>query len=307
MKKQNTQNTQQPTQSKGIFIGGLVLLGIGYLASLFLTSEESTKITQRVELSQETKNSLNQLSLTGVETDTGKRLETVANSGTNWSMSPFGTGKPLEEIKEEKRKFVKPNTEWKTRTISGIAYVFGEGNPREVALSQTQLRDISKKCGTVSDPNNEGYLCKEGDGYVTPEVENYLKAALSDPNWEMLLTRCEENLRYDEFPPYQQPPSLYPNQSGIISFSIVAHTDFLDINKWIIIDENGRKSFDFWRVYALQNFLYHHTEKWFLDTEYPRKSDGSIMQFTVKNCVDIYAGSIMSNINQATTVYRSAD
>jgi hypothetical protein len=45
-------------------------------------------------------------------------------------MSPFGSGKP--NMEEEKPKFKKPNLEWKMRTINGITYVFGEGNPREV-------------------------------------------------------------------------------------------------------------------------------------------------------------------------------
>ena len=67
----------------------------------------------------------------GVETDTAKRLETMAHSGTHWGMSPFGSGKPLEVAQQV---FTTPNTEWKTRTITlkdgrVVTYRFGDGDP----------------------------------------------------------------------------------------------------------------------------------------------------------------------------------
>jgi hypothetical protein len=159
------------------------------------------------------------ISQSGIETDTGKRLETLANSGTHWGMSPFGSGKPLTE--EKKPEFKKPNTEWKTRTLSGITYVFGEGNPKGVALDKHQLQTIRQKCGTQSDPDNIGYLCKESDGYVTPEVEKYLNLALSDNNFGHF-SQC--------FPP---------------NILYITAPNFLDIDTLLFIDSNtGRKEID---------------------------------------------------------------
>jgi hypothetical protein len=123
-----------------------------------------------------------------VETDMGKRLKTYANSGTDWGMSPFGSGKPLEEVEEEKPQFVKPNTEWKTRTISGVTYVFGEGNPREVALPESEMKGCSWQEGG-------DYCTDNGAGYVDPLLEKLVYDVLSSPDWEPLLENCEKDFR----------------------------------------------------------------------------------------------------------------
>lgn len=85
-----------------------------------------------------TKNNFSQGS--GVEVDSLKRLETVAQSGSKWGMSPFGSGKPLEEEEDDP-------LEWKTRTLSGITYVFGEGNPKEVAINNSKINNYWKNGG----------------------------------------------------------------------------------------------------------------------------------------------------------------
>ncbi len=229
------QNTQQQTQWKGIFIGVLVLLGIGYLVSVILMKEESAKTNQRVELSQEANNSLNQLSSTGIETDTGKRLTTLASSGTNWGMSPFGSGKPLEEVKEEKPKFQKPNTEWKTRTLSGITYVFGEGNPREVALSASALQQEMRACEIT--PGSMARICREGYyGYLTPAIEQALKQVLESPLWVEYITQCEKEY-------FRQMP-LGSDSHAFFQKYILTH-GALDISRFIIVDSStGRKELD---------------------------------------------------------------
>ena len=238
-----------------------------------------------------------------VETDTGKRLETFSNSGTDWGMTPFGSGKPLEEAEEETPRFQKPNTEWKTRTLSGITYVFGEGNPREVALNQLELENLRKKCGTELDPENTGYLCKETDGYVNADVEKYLFAALSDPNWETLITECKQNLTYNEefFPSESE---IANNQNGI-TFSIIVNSDFLDIENWIYIDHSGRKTIDFKRLHAFQEWLSAGFEVSWKQREWPRHQDGSEWVFKNPTCVDIYGADILRNLVLARVTYLS--
>lgn len=227
-----------------------------------------------------------------IEIDSLKRLETVSNSGVSWGMSPFGSGKPLTE--EEKLVFKKPNTEWNTRTISGVTYVFGDGNPEKVSLNQEQLQEFKEKCNNSNDPNNSGYLCKEEDGYVTPEVEKYIKAALSDPNWENLLTNCEINLRHYTNQT-QEYYNYYPNKDGFINFNIVAHTDFLDINKWITIDNTGRKSISIDRIISLNNWIASATKSVWVDYY----GTATATPWENQECVDKYGANIMQNLTLA--------
>lgn len=274
----------------------ILLLGVAtiYFYYGFRGGETSTQTnTQKPTVSAEI-----------IETDTGKRLETYANSGTDWGMTPFGSGKPLTEAEKEKPQFVKPNTEWKTRTISGVTYVFGEGNPREVALSQTELENLRKKCGSESDPNNLGYLCKETDGYVSPGVEKYLLDALSDPNWETLLTECKENLTYNEefFPSESE---IANNQNGI-TFSTIVNSDFLDIENWIYIDHSGRKTIDFKRLHAFQEWLSAGFEVYWKQREWPIHPDGTKWIFKNPTCVDTYGADILRNLVLARVTYLNA-
>ena len=240
MKKQNI---QQQTRWKNIFIVSGIILCIWYLASTILTNEESHRINSGVQLSQETKNALSQSSLTGVETDTGKRLETLANSGTAWGMSPFGTGKPLEEEKKPKVKFQKPNTQWKTRILSGVTYVFGEGNPREVALSRSQIETFRK---SVSNKNDYGDY-----GYVTPSIEKSLREFLDDQNWKYFVyCFSQENYQTNTIPWEQR-----KNKSSLYIQDLV-QVGFLDIESFLLIDRSTqRKELNTEKVIPLKWFL----------------------------------------------------
>jgi hypothetical protein len=262
----------------------LLLTGVATIYFYYGFRSESIQTntdTQKPTISAET-----------VETDMGKRLKTYANSGTDWGMSPFGSGKPLTEV-EKKPKFQKPNTEWKTRTISGVTYVFGEGNPREVAITTESLKQLKEKCGTISDPDNLGYLCKEMDGYVTPNVEEAILAVLSDPHWEDLLGKCEENLRH--------------NEDRSFTYDGLFHTDFFDINHWITIDWNGKKELNIQRTFQLEMFLYHRTDAWYKETEYPINiPDGSTKKFqNGYDCVDTYGKDIINNLSLAIAYYKA--
>ena len=145
----------------GIIISGLVLVG-GYFAVQNNTPSQSDGV--------------NTISQSGIETDTGKRLETVANSGTGWGMSPFGSGKPLTE-EEKQPEFKKPNTEWKTRTLSGITYVFGEGNPKSV----------HEKFETFQGWDQNGYI---DSNTVRPKVEILLAQFLANPMLVTVTNKC---------------------------------------------------------------------------------------------------------------------
>lgn len=247
----------------------------------------------------------------GVETDSLKRLENYSKSGTIWGMSPFGSGNPIVEANTKKPVFKKPITEWKSRSVTlqdgrTLYYEFGNGNPREVALTTEDMKLKTRNCGTSSDPNNTGYLCKDYDGYVTPEVEKYLLAALSDPNWEPLFTKCEEHLRYGEDSlNYPVPPAYTsPYSSNNLTYDIVAYTDFFDINNWMSIDAEGRKHLDEMKVINLQDFIQKKTKRWFEQTEYPMsiRNDAIIgpKEFTNGiDCVDNYGGRILDNLSMA--------
>ena len=230
---------------------------------------------------------------TGIETDTGKRLETFGNSGTNWGMSPFGSGKPLEE--EKKPEFKKPNTEWKTRTLSGITYVFGEGNPKEVGLNPEQIEHIGKNCETYESGKNlyDAGFCNPETGklkYLSPEAENHILAALSDPNWEKLATKCENNFRVIETSDTFQNAIGNPNS---LYFERVFTPGFLDIDNFVSVEANtGWKKLNTERTINLSQFIMGAMEYGRIDTKNP-----------YGNCVDIYGKNIVEHLIKATDSY----
>lgn len=204
----------------------ILLLGVAtiYFYYGFRGGETSTQTnTQKPTVSAEI-----------IETDTGKRLETYANSGTDWGMTPFGSGKPLTEAEKEKPQFVKPNTEWKTRTLNingqWITYEFGKGNPIQLALTPLNIQEESRACEL--NPSPLPRICREGMyGYITPEVEQGLKQTLESPLWENLIVKCEKeysvSIDYIQF-----------NQN-------ILAPQALDISRFLIIDpDTGRKELE---------------------------------------------------------------
>jgi hypothetical protein len=202
-----------------------------------------------------------------VETDTSKRLESLGNSGSVLTVSPFGSGKPLAE--EPKQKFQKPNTEWKARTINGITYRQGEGNPVGAkALSEKEI-EAYKNC--VREPELSQVSCglpdDRANGYVTAELERDLIILLSHKNWEPILTKCEQHFRKYEFSDWE------------VTYDKVMNEDAMNIENMITIDpENGRKEL----IYG--NF--GHLNSWFRNAlrEKDRNfTDSDIFKFN--NCI----------------------
>jgi len=89
--------------------------------------------------------------------------DTSSQSKTAWGMSPFGGGEPIKE--EVKPKFKKPNLEWRSKSVNGLAYIFGEGNPKEVALTDEQIKDLFSR--------------NEITTYMTKDAEHYMFNLLS--------------------------------------------------------------------------------------------------------------------------------
>ena len=176
---------------------------------------------------------INTISQSGIETDTGKRLETIANSGTQWGMSPFGSGKPLIE-EEKKPEFKKPNTEWKTRTLQladgrWMTYEFGKGNPKEVGLTEKEKK-IYENCNFEEDKRvwSCGSIGNEVFGYITPDVEKDLITLLKHPAWEKVLTECRSQFETNEYPTTQDDDTNYMR---------IMSSGWMDMEKMFWIDE----------------------------------------------------------------------
>jgi len=163
------------------------------------------------------------------ETDSLKRLEIYGNSGANWGMSPFGSGKPLKE-EEEQLRFKKPNLEWKTRTINGLTYVFGEGNPKEVEpkIDMTKKYEIAEL------------------SYVNQETEKNLLLFLSNPTLENVINKCG----------YLVKPDTSSNSILLNNLpNSINQTDF-SIDKTLYIDQKtGQKMIDNDRLSALEYII----------------------------------------------------
>jgi len=149
------------------YIFSVVTLSLfGIIGGYLYLSQESTQFS---------------LSSRSNESDLVSRLRTFSGADSKWGQSPFSSGTPVvSESKEDSSPNIpQPNTLWetKTRQINGktVTYVFGEGNPKEVALTGDALKD---------------HWRKNGKGYMTPEAEMALKAFLSNPSLPYFINKC---------------------------------------------------------------------------------------------------------------------
>ncbi len=239
-----------------VILGSISYLGMNY---------------KKEQLSQELILTIPEIS-SGNTSSTGK---TLSNSGSNQSGSMSSSGNTTT--------FRKPNTEWKTRTLSGITYVFGEGNPKEVALNDSDIEEMSRKCQDLSQLDDLVYrdTCIGNPSgiprpiYVYPEVEKLLFSALSDSDWNNLISKCQDSFSYAE--QTWNLPTGYYNE--------LLNLDDLDINKFISINGGtGRKTFDFQRASQLIK-----------DLERAKTDDGS--------CIDMYGSNIVVHLKEAVDWY----
>lgn len=92
------------------------------------------------------------------------------------------------------------DSSWETKTIYGkdgnpITYVFGEGNPKEVALSDEEFKKLPEKVLE----ERVAFLT-----YMTPEAENAMKEFLDNPDLPYVIEKCYKELNWygtDNFRP----------------------------------------------------------------------------------------------------------
>ncbi len=189
-----------------------------------------------------------------------------------------------------------PNLEWESRDVTladgrTLHYVFGEGNPKEVALSPEEFKKAQDQCPTATDADYIRSFCSEESGYMSSEVEKYLLLALSDAGWTDLLTSCKENLTHGDI-------SIDPSDPLRPNFSSVSQSGYADMNNWITIDDQGRKNLNAGRLLYLMQWLRAGTDASWKDYNGEEPSP-----YSDKTCVDRYAGDILKNLSLAMQYY----
>ena len=154
--------------------------------------------------------------------------------------------------------FHMPNLEWKSRDVTladgrTIHYVFGEGNPEEVALDQEGLEKLAVQC----ENDHSGTLAIAGicDGesgrplYVSPEIEYLLVSSLASEDWQNLFKFCKDAIQFGDglFP---------PENTDRLRFDEVFGSGFLDISNFLSVDKDtGFKKIDRQKLWQITNFL----------------------------------------------------
>ncbi|MBX9809799.1 hypothetical protein K2X92_05405 [Candidatus Gracilibacteria bacterium] len=296
----------KPIQKYIILTIGLSLfLLLGYIG---FQNHGSSQLDESLHI--ETNTNLNPHINTGANNT--PKPTTLSDSGNVWGGNPFQTGttntgegtKP-ETPKPQPTKvvFQKPNTEWKSRTLSGITYVFGEGNPKEVALDEIGIQKLATDCADmprsvdITPTNLRAVMLWENDycdaetsrpRYLSRQVEFHLMMALSHPNWQELYTKCEANFRFGD--------SRRVDSSGpFLTFDQVFLSGTLDINNFILIDKKmGWKKLNTSLLSQLTRFL---------ESAQLIAGRGEVTENPHGDCVDIYGQDILDNLQKVLYYY----
>jgi len=278
------QNTQQRTQWKGIFMGICILAVIGYLASVILTEEESAPASSVSVISSETRNS------TSTSAILTKEESTLASSGTETKLPPCNLVNPFSGAtdckKEEKAKFVKPNTEWKMRTLNingrWLTYEFGKGNPASVDLKESELKGCSfQEAGAP-------YCTDNGDGYVDATLEKALIDLFNLPNWNQIITNCQQQFLDTD---NRKPPFRADTQDEI-NFSVLQNlSSYISMEDIIVVNpETGRKNISRAGYQKLMNiFWYVGSATWY-------SHNAETIEPNYSKCVDTYGAPIINSL-----------
>jgi hypothetical protein len=179
-----------------------------------------------------------------------------------------------------KPQFKKPNTEWTARTITlsdgrVLTYRFGEGNPEGANPLTEEEKELYKKCyynTTVHDmdcPPVDGIGFR--NGYITPDIERLFLELINHPNWEKVLTNCEQQFRQYEDISSTSDTSLH----GFVTYDTMLNGKALDPENLIWIDgTTGRKQLHL----VLQGWLRSAMLAGI-------KNDGSVNLETINNCI----------------------
>ncbi|MBX9809546.1 hypothetical protein K2X92_04120 [Candidatus Gracilibacteria bacterium] len=213
---------------------------------------------------------------TNTSTNILKPDSTISNSENLWGGNPFQTG-TTSTGETTKPEFKKPNTEWKTRTLSGITYVFGEGNPKEVALPESEMKGCSYQEGG-------DYCTDNGAGYVDPILEKLVYDLLTSPDWVPLLQHCEKDFRIvDSFLQRDHPHAP-------ITYNTLVHLgQYISLEEVFVVNpQTGRKNIakeGYRKLVSLYGYLQMGTS-YFGGNPYPG----------ISQCVDTYALNIANKL-----------
>lgn len=216
---------------KKISILAFTLLLISFVGTILVQNEqtEDGRESEKITISH----SGESIVQSGIESDTIERLKTHSESGTDWGMNPFGSGKPIEKESPQKLVFRMPNTEWKTRTLSGITYEFGKGNPKEVV---PKLKDYNI-------PEQDYFH----DEIVRPRTELLLAQFLSNPMLVTTINKCGALIQPNPHS-QSQVERNFPNSLFTADFSIQ--------NILYIDPVSGRKYLEWERLDALGSAIF---------------------------------------------------
>jgi hypothetical protein len=163
------------------------------------------------------------------------------------------------------------NTTWKPRTLSGVYYQFGVGNPSETDKSVEELMEMNKKCldnytpdlcdeRSISNQGEYAGVLTNDDGTfkefdrkpsrMTPEIEYLVYSFLSNPLIRQSSEKCGEFFWPDDMPGR----IIYPQEDmGEVSPENWWKPYRIDINQLIVINPNtGRKELNIDPIWTLR-------------------------------------------------------
>jgi hypothetical protein len=206
----------------------------------------------------------------GLVSDLANPFSSGSSSGSVEELSSK-TGNTLMNTRTTETPEMVYNTTWTPRTLSGVYYQFGVGNPKETDKSVEELMEMNKKClenyvpescddriislqgeyiGVIT--NDDGTF-KEFDrkpSRMTPEIEQRVLAFISNP-----LLRKSTELCGDMFWPDDMPGRvIYPQEdmSEVMSENWWKPYQ-IDINHLILINPStGRKEFNIGPIWTLR-------------------------------------------------------
>jgi hypothetical protein len=163
--------------------------------------------------------------------DAKKKKDTASNTG--WPLNPFNKGKIVTGSQSNMPVFRTPLLTWQTKTIRGIKYTFGAGNPAEVTPKREDYEDD---------------FDYSHDNVVTVETEKNLLAFLSNPTLENVLNKCGMLIKPDVFD---------QNSTVVQSFPRSLYESDFSLEKMLYVDfeRRGQKKIDFNRMWALGTAL----------------------------------------------------
>ena len=204
--------------------------------------------------------------------------------------TPQWAGNPFVESKAPQGTyaFIPVSTQWATHRVRlhdgrEFVYVFGQGNPTELALNPDDLKSCSyQEAGGPDCMDN-------GAGYVTAELEAKLLSVLSSPDWIELVKRCEPVFRSLDRTPKASSGGDQIDMNTLIELGgYISLSDILTVNPG-----TGRKNLSeegYKKLSALQEYLS-------LSRELEAQQSGS-----TPPCVEQFGSELVHNMSLLRTM-----